>query len=399
MVGPRNLAVVGLPDLATTPPPDLGGGPMEPASCGATGTGAATTPMFEQATLGAGAYVGSIAVGDLDGDHLVDLVTANRNDFVGDVETICVLRSSGAGNYQPQVKYFEPLYPNTVVLGDFNRDGQLDVATDTGSSFQVRLNAGGGALGPSTSYVDNTRGAFAFVTIDVDNDGNLDFVTESFPSSPGGADAISVRRGRGDGTFGDTWTLAGAGGEYFAGGDFNEDGYADVVYASQEGRTIGIALGQADGTLSVRGPWALPNAGFAQGLGVGDVDGDHHLDIVVSSYNYNGPSTMVVARGDGRGGVDCVTSLPAARVPGAIAIGDFNRDGRVDLIVTDYWNDALDFYGGLAQGGFADPVAVVTGLEKPEALSVGDFDEDQLLDVAVGSSSTANVTLLFNRSP
>ncbi len=398
VVGPRDLSVVEMPDLAT-PPPDLGG-PTEPASCGVgAGATAVTTPIFDQATLGAGSFVESIAVGDLDGDHFVDLVTANRNDFVDNAETISVLLSSGPGSFQPQVKYFEPLYPTTVVLGDFNHDARLDVATDTGSSLQVRLNAGGGMLGPSTSYVDNTRGAWACAAIDVDNDGNLDLVTESLPSSPGGSHAIDVRLGRGDGTFRDAWTLPGAGGEYMAGGDFNEDGYADVVYASQEARTIGIALGQPDGTMLVRGPWALPNAGYPQGLAVGDVDGDHHVDIVVASYNYNGPSTVVVARGDGRGGVECVTSLPATRLPGAIAVGDFNRDGRVDLIVTDYGNDALDFYGGLGQGGFATPVPVVTGLGNPEALSVGDFDQDLVVDVAVGSSMTANVTLLLNRSP
>jgi VCBS repeat protein len=405
VVGGLDFAVAGAADFASADAPDLGPPPPPPpppvpASCNATGdVTAVATPSFDRATLTAGSYVESIAVGDLDGDGFLDLVTANRNDFVADYESVSVILSSGGGSFQPQVKYVEPLYSSSVVVGDFNHDGRLDVASDTGDSFQVRLNRGGGVLGPSTSYPDNTRNAWAFVTVDVDHDGNLDIVADSTaPPDDPSANAIYVWRGRGDGTFGDVWTLHGAGGEYMAGGDFNEDGYADIAYASQEARTIGIALGQPDGTLLAHGVWALPDSGYPQGLAVGDVDGDGHLDIVVASYSYTGASTVVVAPGDGRGAIGCVTSLSSTHWPGAIAIADFNRDGRVDLIVTDYAYAALDFHGGLGHGAFAAPVHLSTApFGGPDALTVGDFDHDGFPDVAVGSSNNADVNLLFNR--
>jgi len=103
-------------------------------------------------------------------------------------------------------------------------------------------------------------------------------------------------------------------------------------------------------------------------------------------------------RGDGRGGFDCMASYPAGSSEQAMAIADFDRDGRPDLIVTDYWNDGFVFFAGLGNGALGGPVTLPNALHYPEAISVGDFDQDGKPDVAVGCSDTDLVTILFNRT-
>ena len=191
-VGPLDLSASPRPDLSVEEPPDLGSPPADLAlpqlgSCSFAsggGNGAPPPPVFDSTTVEAGAFVGSIGVGDLDGDGRLDLVTANRNDFepppAGDVETISVILSSGPGTFKTQVKYPAPLYPWNIGLGDFNHDGLLDVVADSGQTLGVRLNLGGGMLGASTEYADNTRGARALAVADVNRDGTLDLAWSRF---------------------------------------------------------------------------------------------------------------------------------------------------------------------------------------------------------------------------
>jgi hypothetical protein len=410
IVGDEDLASPAA-DLALPPPADLGapGFPPAPGACAVVAVDAGSTlPVFELASVDAGQSVESIAVGDLDGDGHPDLVTANRNDFVttasGDVETVSVILSAVGGGFQPQTKYWEPLYPTTVALGDFNHDGLRDLVTDTGMTLQVRLSAGHGLLSASTGYADNTRGAPGLVVVDVDGDGVLDLVSESLPTSPGGLQAIDLRRGRGDGTFTDRWTLNGAGGELMGGGDFDEDGRGDVVFASQETKTLGIALGQPDGTLLPGTIFALPQPSYPSALAVGDIDGDGHLDVALVVYTTDGPHAflpcgLTVILGDGRGGFGCLSQYAARSCGWSVAIADVNRDGRADVIAADYSNGALMLYAGTGGGALAPAVAMQPSMPYPAAITATDLDGDGRIDLAVGSSMTANVSLLYNRTP
>ena len=398
-------------DLAPSPA-DLGapGFPPAPGACTvvAVDGGVGPTPVFELASVDAGQYVESIAVDDLDGNGHADLVTANRNDFVttasGDIETVSVILSDADGSFQPQKKYWEPLYPTTVALGDFNGDGLPDLVTDTGMSLQVRLNAGHGLLDASTSYADNTRGALALVVVDVDGDGALDLVSDSLPTDPGGTQALDLRRGRGDGTFADRWTLSGVGGEMLGGGDFDEDGRGDVVFASQGTKTLGIALGQPDGTLLPGTILALPQPSYPSGLAVGDVDGDGHLDVALVVYSTDGPHAflpcgLTVLLGDGHGGFSCLSQYAASNCGWSIAITDVNHDGRADVVAADYSDGALILYAGTAGGALAPAVPMQPSLPFPEAITAADLDGDGRIDLAVGSSMTATVSILYNRTP
>src|SRR5439155_16015371 len=105
---------------------------------------------------------------------------------------------NGDGKFQPELKYAEPSFVETVATGDFDRDGKPDVVLDTYDVVDVRLNTGLGVLGPSRQYPLAQPGggpSLRLAVLDVNGDGKLDV---AYCREDGG----SVRLGNGDGTFG-----------------------------------------------------------------------------------------------------------------------------------------------------------------------------------------------------
>jgi hypothetical protein len=360
---------------------------------------AVPSPPFSRVDVDAGLFVESIAVGDVDGNGTPDIVTANRNDFIcddnyGRCMSASVIRNNGDGTFQPQVKLGEPLYPSHVLVADLNGDHWLDLAVDTGGQFDVYLGNGDGTFASPTSYTDDSRGADAFVAADVNHDGALDIITYAY-----GAGAISVRLGNGDGTFGGERLVSGVSAEMFRAGDVNEDGYADLFYASQNPRSWGVALGQPDGTLVDEGLRPLPPPSYPQGLALGDVDGDGHLDAAVTNAFSH---AVVIYLGDGRGNFTDAGWYHAGTEPGPVVFGDFDGDGKVDMFIGDAATLTLGFFAGMGGGAFAGGFAAASLGDTPETLVAGDFDGDGKLDLAVGMSdlnSGTDVTVLLNRRP
>jgi hypothetical protein len=361
---------------------------------GARGMPSGSAPTFEQSTISGTSYIpwaSSIAVVDLDGNGALDLVTANRGDLLGDPnhQSVGVLLANADGTFQPEVKYAEPFDVQTVATGDFDGDGKPDVVVDS-TAIDVRLNTGLGVLGPSRQGGLTQTGfttPVGLAVLDVNGDGKLDIA--NCRQSSGGCNVLP---GNGDGTFGGPIPVIAE--EMLAAGDFNEDGRGDIVTFASSG--VAIELGQSDGTLLPSDHGPIPS--LPHGLTVGDLDGDGHLDAVVSC-----GGAVVVATGDGHGGFRALTQVDEGPWPSLMSIGDFNGDGYADLIVFEEMSLSLNFHAGGRNGSLSPPVAVVSGFpSNMSALAAGDFDRDGKLDLAV-SYTTPNLGptlfILFNRTP
>jgi hypothetical protein len=172
-------------------------------------------------------------------------------------------------------------------IGDFNNDGNLDVAATeefgSQSSVQILLGNGDGAFTYSGSYPVTDPEAVAVA--DLNDDGDLDLVVASTEGV-----GVSVLLGNGDGTFGEAVGYATDFPLWVAVADFNGDGIPDIV-AANFSLPSGVFLGNGDGTFqpAVYYPVGAENRFVA----VGDFNGDHKPDLAVPSYLYGNVSVLL----------------------------------------------------------------------------------------------------------
>ncbi len=279
-----------------------------------------------------------------------------------------------------------------TVEGDFNGDGKPDLITVTSSlhdyTLSVLLGNGDGTFqAPVTIGPGPSQGIAAIEMGDFNGDGNLDFV---FTTGPG--NTISVYLGNGDGTFQApvTTTLASPPqlADGLAVGDFNGDGKADVALtasAPQQGAgTVLVLIGNGDGTF--KAPVAYSNAYLSWKVAVGDFNGDGKLDLVTAGQDFDNTG-ISVGHGNGTFQAAQNTALFGLETS-ALVVGDFNRDGKDDLAVSG----ALLLSNG--DGTFQSPIA--NAVTSPNV--VADFNNDGILDlvsISGGGSYSSDASIFL----
>jgi hypothetical protein len=189
----------------------------------------------------------NLALGDVNGDTHLDLVTANAGSGANNVS---VLLGNGDGTFAAQTLYGTGSLPLSVALGDVNGDGRLDIVTANydANNASVLLGNGNGTFAPQTLYTTGT-GPFSVALGDVNADGRPDIVTANrFGNN------ASVLLGNGNGTFAPkTDYPAGSIPRSVALGDVNGDRKPDIVTANYGGSNASVLLNTTALALSRNG--------------------------------------------------------------------------------------------------------------------------------------------------
>ena len=181
-----------------------------------------------------------IAVGDLNHDGIPDLVVANWGQDAGPYGNLAVLLGKGDGTFSRPVVYPAGIHPYQLVLGDFNGDGNLDVAVTSNLDVRVFLGKGDGSLSKGTAYF---AGQFpvSIATADFNGDGIPDLVVSNY-TNPKPCHA-SVLLGNGDGTFQNPVHFhVGVSPLQVVTAGFNHDGKPDIATINNGDSTISILL-------------------------------------------------------------------------------------------------------------------------------------------------------------
>ena len=191
-----------------------------------------------------------MAIADLNGDGMPDLVTANSGS-----DTVSVLRGNRDGTFQPAQTFAVGDAPESVAVADLNRDRMPDLVT-ANERLQHRVGVAGQlATAPSRRPSPLPLGpALQSVAVaDLNRDGIPDLVTANYDSN-----TVSVLLGNGNGTFQAAQAFAvGSGPSFVAIADLNRDGVPDLVTANELSDTVSVLLGNGDGTFQAAQPFAV----------------------------------------------------------------------------------------------------------------------------------------------
>ncbi|CAF3940451.1 unnamed protein product [Rotaria sp. Silwood2] len=335
----------------------------------------------------------SVAFGDFNNDTRMDLVVANYESF-----TITVLLGNSDGAFSNQTTYFTgpESSPYSVAVGDFNNDARLDIAVANKWTFNVGifLGHGDGTFSDQSTYPTGPNSKPTTVAVgDFNNDTRLDIVVTNY-----GGYSIGVLLGNGDGTFSNqteyqtgyySWPWG------IAVGDFNNDARLDVVVSNQYGDNIGVFLGNGDGTFSDQTAYRTGEKSLPIGIAVGDFNNDSRLDIVVANY---GGDNVGVFLGNSNGTFFNQSKYSTGYVSGPywVVVGDFNNDAQLDIAAALSLSDNLAICFGDGNGSFSSPTTFGTGTSTyPWYLIVNDFNYDNWLDVAIVFGNVGGVTVLL----
>ncbi|MDI3290426.1 FG-GAP-like repeat-containing protein [Polyangium sp. 15x6] len=352
------------------------------------------------------------AVADVNGDGKLDILVANAElgSTMSPSGSVSVFYGNGDATVQAEVNYAgAPLSSNAVVAADVDGDGWLDAVTvdgqtnlpATNGNISVYRNLGAstpGTFGALTSFTTGAPGSVHLCAGDFDGDGQVDIATTSVVTNQ-----VSVIFGTGAGSFGAPVliTIPSTGVQStIACRDLTGDSRPEIVVTSPSSARLSILINQGDGSFAA--PVSYTNAlnGQTAGIAFGDADGDGKLDILA---NGAAGAYLFFFKGNGDGtvanGVQSATGASAvANSALGVVASDFNGDDKLDAyILATAATGGVRPMTGNGNGTFTAGALVTTGTSPGlNAIAVADLDGDGYDDLILTNKGSATLTVVPN---
>ncbi len=353
----------------------------------------------------------SLTIGQVVGDGNSDIIFGVGGSSSDSISEAAILTGNGSGTFTTTSPTIAPTgsSPGAVVIADFNNDNRNDIITANAFSNDVSvLLNNNDKFGPSVFATSPNSSLIA--AADFNGDGNLDTIaaaTQTF-GSPNFISSFLISFGDGRGGISSTRRFGPTNGnQAIITTDFNNDSRPDLIAATNNGSNTSVA--QLSIYLNNGTPQIFPfpesftvSLNFpVRNLVVGDFNNDGRKDIVVSSSTSN---TIALLLGTSGGNVASPILLAAPVSAPVVTAGDFNNDGNLDLAVagnntSSSGSGAIFILLGGGNGSFTQ-VSESVSVFSPNSITSGDFNGDSISDIAVttvfnGFNNSSSIGIVF----
>ena len=329
----------------------------------------------------------SNATADLNGDGNLDLLFVN---YISD--TVSIMLGAGNGAFVANTPVPVVNGPRQIKVGDLDGDGDIDflVTNYSGNNVSVALNNGHGSFTAGTPVPVGSvpRGMEAG---DLDGDGDIDFVSVNYQSNN-----LSVWLNKGDATFKQkTGSPIATGGTHpvqMVMVDLDGDGDRDLAVTNNSNNNVAILINNGHAAFTAKTP-VVTGAG-PRGITAGDVDGDGDRDLVVTDFSAN---TVSVLLNKGKGGFTAATHFATGNNPYDVKLGDLDGDHDLDMVVSNSGSSSITVMLNDGSGSFTPTVGspFAVGVS-PGGVTLGDFDRDGDLDISSTNFGSNTTSILIN---
>ena len=384
-------------------------------------------------TASTGGQPYDVAIGDVDGDGLADLVVCTDDPLIPNTgrSLIHTYRNTSVNGV---LSYAAPIVDTigsggrAVQLADIDGDGKLDVIVACGGSGRISINRnystpGNIALSLFTGFaVDASQnGPFGMTIADFDGDGKMDIaVIENDPTTPTpGPGSVEIFRNimispiaaglafSPGGTFASHLVKLPVGVQprSITSADFDGDRKEDIVVSNFVDNTVSLLRNISQPDTFIFEPQVVYNCGTNPlGIQAMDINGDGKPEICVANFTSSNLTVFqnnISAPGSFTPGSFSSTSTPAGTFPIGVAGGDLNGDGRVDIAVTNDGGTISVIRNVLtgsviSAASFAAPITYSTGATNPIGVSIGDLDGDTKPDIVLANRGSNNISIFEN---